>query len=289
MSPGLTPGFGAAMNDDEPADFHREPSGSFIAPLGRALAILSSFPPQERWLAVSDIALRTRTPVSTAARLLKSLAVLGYVRHCEQRRKYRLTAAVLSLGYAANTNTVIQQAALGGMRALAQEGGVCVVLGSRDRLDVVVLESCRAENSQRAAAPDPAIPVGTRLSLAESPMGWALLAALPKLEHQYLLDSLERRQKREWPRVRRRLSEAIFQVHEKGFCTSLSEWDSEISVVAAPLMVQGRAPMAVACIGHSAKMTRASIERNLGPRLIGLVEGLQEAGFLEEHDGHVRY
>ena len=243
-----------------------------VAPVARVLMLLSAYTPQERWLGNRDLALRTGMPPSTVSRLAQSLVALGYLHHDAEHRKYRLAASVLALGYAAIAHSDVQRLARQHMQAFADQHKVHVTLSTRDRLDLVVLE----RSSSPAAQISLNLHVGVRMGIASSPMGWALLAALPDLERYYLLGNVERRMPREWPRLRRRSSEAISQVFKLGFCTSLGEWDRDLGIIAVPLMVPGHAPLALACVGSSAQMTKARVERELGPRLLGMATALQE-------------
>jgi DNA-binding IclR family transcriptional regulator len=76
--------------------------------------------------------------------------------------------------------------------------------------------------------------------------------------------------------VRRRTSEAIAQVLNVGFCTSLGEWDRDMGIVAAPLMIEDHAPLVLACVGSSQQMTRARVEREIGPQLLAMVSSIQQ-------------
>jgi DNA-binding IclR family transcriptional regulator len=158
------------------------------------------------------------------------------------------------------------------MQSFADASGTYVVLAARDRLDVIVLETC----ASKPATIDLELHAGARLRIASSPMGWALLAALPELERFYLLGNVERRAGRDWPHLRRRISEGISQTHNAGYCTSLGEWEPDLAIVAAPLVIRDQTPLVLACIGPSAKLGRARVERELGPRLVAAAQHLQE-------------
>jgi DNA-binding IclR family transcriptional regulator len=253
------------------------PTRPMVAPFARALAVLGTFTPQDRWLANGEIALRTGLPASTVTRLARSLVSLGYLVHDPTARKYRLSAAVLALGYAALANSDVQRLARSQMQAFADQHRVHVSLSSRDRLDLIVLESCNSLQSTVSLK----LHVGTRVGLASSPIGWALLAALPEPERNYLLNSVERRMPREWPLVRRRANTAIAQVNERGYCSLLSEWDSELAIVAAPVHIEGHDPRVLACVGAGSQLSRARVERDLGPRLLTMARLLQQAGGAE--------
>lgn len=260
-------------------------SKAFVSPLARALALLSVFSPGNRWLGTREIVQLTELPVTTAVRLLHSLTLLKYLYFDEEKQKYRLTAKVLTLGYAAIVYSEILRRAIPHMQNLAESTDTCVLLGSRDRLALVVMEICMSKSRQvnkHGYSSRPTISVGTRLPIAESPLGWALLASLPELERSYLVSNIERRSSRDWARMRRRFIEATLQLRDKGYCSSLGEWDPDIGIVAAPLMITGSSPLVVACLGIGSHMTNARIDRELGRKLLSLTNKLEEEIILEE-------
>jgi len=248
-----------------------------VTPFARALTLLAMFTPQDRWLGARELAARASLPPSTVTRIAQSLVQLGYLRHAPVEHKYRLAPAVLALGYGAIANSDVQRAARVHMQAFAEQHKVHVNLSSRDRLDLIVLESCSSAQAPLLLN----LHVGVRVGIASSPLGWALLAALPELERHYLLEHVERRTPRDWPRLRRRSSEAIVQVQQLGFCTSLGEWDHDLGIVAAPLLIPGHSPLVMACVGSSSQMTRARVERDLGPRLLAMASAIQQTGVPE--------
>ncbi|MES2999515.1 MAG: helix-turn-helix domain-containing protein [Pseudomonadota bacterium] len=250
------------------------PGRPMVAPFARALALLGVFTPRDRLLGNRELAARTMLPPSTVTRIAQSLVQLGYLHYESGERKYRLAVSVLALGYGAIANSDVQRAARVHMQAFANEHKVHVSLSARDRLDLIVLESC----SSPQALVSLNVHVGARVGMASSPMGWALLAALPELERYYLMENVERRMPREWPRLRRRSSEAIAQVYQMGFCSSLGEWDHALGIVAAPLVSEGQAPLALACVGASSQMTRQRVERELGPKMLALATAIQQEG-----------
>jgi len=243
---------------------------SMVTPLVRALDIFLAFNGQDRWLGNSQLADRTRLPASTVSRIAQTLAHLGYLCYDSQARKYRLAPAVLGLGYAAIAHSEVQQVARASMQDFAQQHKVHVCLAARDRLDLVVLESHSDAQAQAVRLPQ----VGLRVGIAHSPLGWSLLAALPELERFYLFENVEHRMPREWVSLRRRASEGIAQVQEKGYCAAIGEWAPELGIVAAPLVLEGQSPYVLACIGPSARMTRARVERELGPRLLAMTRAI---------------
>lgn len=245
-----------------------------VAPFARALALLYAFTQQDRWLGNGDLALRTGLPAPTVTRLAQSLVSLGYLLHDPVERKYRLAAAVLTLGYAAFANSEVQRVARAQMQAFANQHFVHVILSSRYRLDLIVLERCASPQSTLSLN----LHIGARVGIASSSMGCALLAVLPEPERYYLLNNVERRMPREWPRLRRLSSEAMAQVYEKGYCSSSSESDPGLGIVATPVLIMGQEPRVLACVAPGSQLSRARVERELGPRLLGMANLLQQAG-----------
>lgn len=245
-----------------------------VMPLARALSVLASFAPNEVWLTNTEMAERCRLPRSTVSRMAQSLVALGYLLHSPETHKYRLAASVLALGYAAIANSDARQLARVKMKAFAEEHGVQMTLSTRERLDMIVVESFSGMQKSSFVS----LPVGARVGIASSPLGWGLLAALPRQERYYLLENVERRIPDEWAQLRRRCSQAIAQVHESGFCSSLGGCPRELGIVAVPVMAPGDAPWVLACVGSSAEMTRVKVERMLGPCLVGLAAALAQTG-----------
>ena len=251
-------------------------SRPMVEPFARALSLLSAYTPAERWLSRQSLCERTNLPLSTTTRMVQTLTDLGYLIQEEGGRRFRLAPAVLALGYAATTNTEVQQIATQHMPVFADRHRLHVSLSARDRLDMIVLESVQGTQAPLALN----LHVGARLTIASSPVGWALLAALPELERFYLLENVARRMPREWTRLKRRVHEAVAQMQAQGFCSSLGEWDREMGVVAAPLMVEGEAPLVLTCVGASQQMTRARVEREIGPQLLAMASNIQSGAAL---------
>jgi len=243
-----------------------------VLPFARALELLEAWTPRDRWLGNLELSLRTGLPRSTVNRLVHALVEVGYLHYSPSERKYRLAAAVLALGYGAIANSAVQRAARAHMQAYAEQHKLQVTLSAREGLDLMVLESCSTPQAPVTLN----LTVGFRVSIASSPLGWALLAALPDLERFYLLEHVQRRLAREWSRLRRRLMEGIAQVQQAGWCASLGERDQDLGILAAPLVVAGHGPLVLACIGASARMTRARVERELAPRLLAMATAIQQ-------------
>jgi DNA-binding IclR family transcriptional regulator len=237
-----------------------------VTPFARALALLTAFTPRDRWLGNRALAARTGLPTSTVTRIARSLVLLGYLHYTPTEHKFRLAVPVLALGYAAIANSGLQRAARVHMQAFARQHKVHLNLSYRDRLELIVLESCGSHPWQ-----DVLDPVGRRVDIESSAMGWALLAALPELERDYLLDNVKQRTPPD--SVRCRLTEAIAQMNRRGFCTSV-ERDGSLGVLSTPLRIGDHAPLVLGCMADSSQMSRQRVERELGPRLLAMATSL---------------
>lgn len=243
----------------------------FITPLARGLAILAAFRPSDGWVGNKDIASRVELPVATTNRLLKSLTLLGYLERSDQHRKYRLAPAVLSLGYAAVAHNDVKQLVRPRLRKFAEQQKLVVMLGYRDKFDVVLLDVAHSSSSVLSLRLEP----GARLPLAESALGWALVAGLPKPEQDYLLGRIANRYGDAAQTVTQRMRQALEHVERTGYCVSPGLRGPEITAVAAPLVApDGSRVLTIACAGVTTSLGGERIHRQLGPELAALAEGL---------------
>lgn len=253
-----------------------------VTPFARALSVLSAFTPEDRWLCNSELAQRTGLPASTVTRMTRSLVILDYLRCAAGARRFCLGPSVLALGYRAAAPTEVHLTANQSMSMFAERHQVHVHLSTRDRLDLVVIDSCRTSAIPESLQPG----IGSRLGLASSAAGWALLASLPEVERSYLLRSVEHRPRQgpqyerggERGQMHRRSSEAIGQVREDGFCVALGESGQPMTMVAAPIQLPGQAPLALSCTGPSMRMGRTRSVRELGPALVRMAQEIQHSG-----------
>ncbi|MGH6626856.1 MAG: IclR family transcriptional regulator [Burkholderiaceae bacterium] len=259
----------------DPPDPQAMASRPTVTPFARALSVLAAFTSEERWLCNGDLVERTGLPASTVTRMTRTLVTLGYLRCAADTRKFCLSPSALALGYRAAADTEIHRTANQRMSLFAERHQVHVNLCSRDRLDLVVIDSCRTSAIPASLQPG----IGTRLGLASSAAGWALLASLPDAERNYLLQSAEHRPSCDWSReggqIRRRSSEAIGQVRQGGFCVALGASGQPMTMVAAPIQLPGQAPLAVSCMGPAMLMGRARSVRELGPALVRMAQEIQ--------------
>lgn len=243
----------------------------FVSSLARGLEILRAFSPSDRLLGNQEIAARTGLPKPTVSRLTHTLTRLGYLTYSERLGKYQLGPPVLALGYAVLANMGVRQIARPHMQALADLTGVSVALGSRDRLNLIYVEYCHP-----ASAVTLRLDVGARIPIATTSMGRALLAALPEVERQYLMDCIARREGDRWPLLRARIERAMEEYAERGFTTSIGEWEKDVNAVGVALRPADGSPiLAFNCGGPAFLLPPERLETEVGPRLVHLVRNVE--------------
>lgn len=239
----------------------------FVNAIARGLEILRCFRPGETYLANAELASRTGIPKPTVSRFTHTLTKLGYLLLSESDGKYRLASGVLALGYSMLANMDVREIARPAMRELAEYSKGAVSIGIRDRLSMVYVESCRS--SSRVALQ---LAVGSRIPLATTAIGRAVLAGLPQEERDYLLDHIRLADEENWPRIKLGIEQAQLDIAERGFCLSVGELHSEIHAVGVPLIgVEQEKALAFNCGGPAFLLPREKLESDIGPRLVQLV------------------
>jgi DNA-binding IclR family transcriptional regulator len=257
-----------------PASRGRANGGSdrkFVSALARGLEVLRAFTPTEGLLGNGELVARTGLPKPTVTRLTYTLTKLGYLTYVERLGKYQLAPAALALGYSALANMRIRQIARGPMQKLADYADASVALGTRDRLDLIYVEHCRSKQGMMLR-----LGLGSRIPIATTAMGRALIAGLPETERDWLLGYLRRDAGKGWPKLRVGIERAIEDVATRGFTLALGEWERDINAVGVPLLApDGSGAFAFNCGAPSFHFTRDRLERDIGPRLVNLVRNVE--------------
>ena len=245
---------------------------NFITPLARGLGLLRAFNASNQWLGNLELASRAGLPKSTASRLAKSLATLGYLDYSRERHEYRLAGGVLALGYAAVANSPFRALAHADLQRFADDHHLFVAIGERDRSEIMMVECFHSNSSVLTMRLD----VGSRVPIANTAAGWALLSALPESERSFLLDHMKKRYGRGWREISRELTQAVSQIEQKGYCVSFGNWRSEVTSVAVPLVAADEAAiMTVICSGAAPFLSSQRIFKEVGPSLVALATRLK--------------
>lgn len=244
----------------------------FVTALARGLEVLRAFGPGSGPLGNQEIAEFANLPKPTVSRLTHTLTKLGYLNYLPRLGKYELGTPVLALGYAALANMQVRQLAHQDMQELATYADASVALADRNRSSMLYVHNCVGRSTLALR-----IEVGTRVPIALTSLGRALLAAIPDLERDYLLDHIKRRfDKKAWNSLEKSIKTCMDQVAKRGFCLVDAEWRQHVRAVAVPLVLPGdRGVMALNCAGPSVKLTIEQLESDLGPRLVHLARNVE--------------
>ena len=253
------------------ADFVPGNDRKFVVALARGLEVLRVFTPSDGLLGNQEISARTGLPKATVARLTYTLTLLGYLSHIERLGKYQLAPAALALGYSTLANMRIRQIARPHMQALANYSGGSVALGSRDRLNLLYVEHCRAKSAVMLR-----LDLGSRIPIATTAMGRALIAAVPEKEREFLMRHIARREGKAWPKVRVGLERAVKDLASRGFTLSVGDWQRDVAAVGAVLIPSdGSGLFAFNCGAPAFHFSRARLESDIGPRLVNMVRNIE--------------
>lgn len=249
----------------------RKDRRKFVSALARGLDVLRAFQPGSGPLGNQEIAESTGLPRPTVSRLTYTLTQIGYLNHIARLGKYELGTPVLALGYAVLSNMQVRQLAHSRMQELALHADASVALAARDRLSMLYVHNCVGHSTLALR-----IEIGSRVPIALTSLGRAMLAALPDAESSYLMDRMRVRCKDDWSKLKRRIDLSIRQVEKRGFCLVDGEWRPHVRAVAVPLVYpDNTGVMALNCAGSNVKLTVEQLENDLGPRLVHLAREIE--------------
>jgi DNA-binding IclR family transcriptional regulator len=267
-----------------PADVHPLGGGiemvardrQFANTLARGLAVLRCFKVGEPLLGNKEIAQRTGLPKATVSRLAHTLIELGYLRRNAEFGKYELASAVLSLGYPLLGNMRIRQVARPFMKELADHVNGSVSAGLRDHVNMVYVETCRA-NEALPRRPD----IGSSLPIVQSAMGRAWLAAATEAEREHALREIRHQTPEAWRSHRAAVEQGYRDQRARGFCISHGDWEEGTWAVAVPMRRRaGEETLVFNCSTPALGARKRQLETEIGPRLVAMVRSIEHAAGL---------
>lgn len=250
----------------------------FASTLATGLAVLGCFGSGALTLGNKDIAERLTLSRPTVSRLTFTLVGLGYLRKDRQTGKYSLGPAVLSLGYPLLSQLLIRRVAAPEMLELARYARGPVSVGTRDRLQVVYVETVQGHDTN-ATKPD----IGSTRPFLRTAIGRALLSALETKERALVLTRLQQTFPEDWQAFGAATTQAQADIKTRDFCVVSGDWQPTLSAVAVPMKapVNGMA-LAFNLTVPSYATDQNQLEKSLGPRLVGLVRSIEyKLGLLE--------
>ncbi len=250
-----------------------------IRSVEKALSILEAFDSRTPELGVTELSSRTGFPKSVTHKLLRTLAIKGFVRQDHTSHRYRIGPAILAVaGALLNTDPLIREGTPV-LQRLSRMTSHTATLGILDRSEVLFVAAVEGTHAIRAG-----VRVGDRRPLHATATGKVLLAGLNDTELNTLLGLGPLQQFTPTtvtdPEVLRR---ELQLVRRRGTAYNLGERVSEASAIAAPAfdytnqVVAGMAVVFPANMGNRvfAEFARAVIacgqelSAHLGARQIG--------------------
>lgn len=250
---------------DEGADSRR-----FVTALARGLDVLACFHVDEKWLTNAEIAARTGLPKPTVVRLAYTLCVLGYLRHSRESGKYALGDSLAALGITMVSNLKLRRIARPYMQDLADRYDISVSLGIRNGLSVLYVENCRS-----GAPLSLGLDLGSRIPVAETAMGHALLAVMEPRERERLLAEVRQAEPARWPRLRQAIEAGCAHWQARGFTVVVRDWQTDIAGVGAAIRQPDGRVITFNAGGSASKFPRELLEQEVGPQLARMVKGLE--------------
>lgn len=239
------------------------PSG--VTALSRGLEILGALVAAAGPLGNRELAQRTGLPKATVSRLTHTLVQSHYLDYDARSGRYALGGEALSLGYAALHSLDIRRVARPVMQRLADAAGFNVGLALRNRDWMVYTDTVEG-----ASLINLRLAPGSRVPIATSAIGRAYLSALSGDRLNTVLSEIAATYGAQWPEMRMRVDEAMQDYRKAGFCTSIGDWQPEISAVAAPIaLFHGQGPYALNLGGPSYLLPEDRLRCEFGPMLAG--------------------
>lgn len=255
-----------------PAERQTAKDPQFAYTLARGLAVLRSFDATSPMLSTREISERTGIARPTAARLVRTLVMQGYLKPAGSTPRYRLAASVLSFAYPLLAQLSVRQIARQDMQQLANFAKGAVSLTMRSGLDMVIVESCM-DNSALTGRPD----LGATRPIATTALGAAYYSAAGPEEQAGIRKDLRAADPSGWPALEKGLEECERQYGARGYCTSVAA-PMGIQAVATPLRsnIDGEI-LVMNCAVASFNLQADTLEEQIAPRLLNLVRSVEIA------------
>lgn len=223
-----------------------------------------------RPMGVTELAVATRLQKSNVHRILSTLRHLGYVRS-NPDSSYEPTLRVWELGQRVHARMDLPAAARPHLQRLVQETDETAHLAVFDGHEVVYLETIETANLVRAHTP-----LGGRAPAYCTASGKSLLCGQPpSVVLEVALRSV--RHTASTLTTLADLAQALKQVRERGYATSVGEFRDNVVGIAAPVL--NRRGDVVAAVGIAGPLDRlkATRVRQLAPAVMGAARDISAA------------
>ena len=236
----------------------------------RALGVLDAFDGSHPRLTLSEVAARSRTPLTTTHRLLAELVAWGALSRRPDGR-YEIGRKLWDLGLLAPVQLELRQVAAPFLLDVHTATRDTVHLAVRDGLKALYVERISGRHSAPVVSQ-----VGSRLPLHATGVGKVLLAAAPDDVVEQTLRSLTR-ETRHSVVDPRRLTRELTEVRRRGSARTSEEMSLGAASVAVPVTVERPGgPVVVAALGIVVPSTRRDTTRSV-PALQVAARGIGRA------------
>ena len=230
--PDTDAGEASASADEESAG-----TSTYLVPgLERGLRILAEFSAREPVLGAPELSRRIGIPRTTTFRLLQTLEGLGFIERANGDRQYRLSVAVLRLGFEYLSSLELTDFGTPVLERLRDATGLSTHLLIRDERDVVFVAKAQTREPMFSSVK---VHVGTRLPAHATVHGQVLMGdlTLAELRALYPEKQLERYTERT-PATVADLYARVREFAQQGYAVSEASFETGISVVSAPVRDQ---------------------------------------------------
>ena len=251
---------------------------SSVQSLAKAFRLLEAIAASEADLTLSELAAAAQLDPGTTHRMLNTLAGLGYVDRVAGRR-FTLTLKVLDLGFRAIGRQDMRSLARPLLRSLVGEVSEAASVGVLSGSDVLYVERMRAGLTRLGVD----IRVGTLIPAAASMIGWSILAALPDVDREGVLQQKSKQVDYREIAPPADLAETLAAVRARGYALSPSIISTGLTVLAVPVRDGDGYPVAgLSVAAPSIRMTAEELRsRALEPLLTAarlIARGLEASG-----------
>ncbi len=255
---------------DTPVTSDADQAQKYIVPgLQRGLQILRAFNRNRPEIGAPEIAKELEIPRSTVFRLMQTLEYMGFLEKTGSGSDYRLSSAVLSLGFEYLASLEITELAKPVIEKLRDETGHTAHLVLRDGKDVVFVVKAVARTTLASI-----VNIGTRLPAHGTVLGRQFLADLTEDELAALyprgeLDAFSD----QTPPSLAALKETLDADRARGYAISQSYYERGVAAIAAPVRDEtGRVVAALNITYQDGVVSKDEIE---GPLLSAVLDAAE--------------
>lgn len=256
-----------------PLDLVKRPQDARdVDSLHRGLEILRSFRSDESMLSLSEISLRLGVPRATTQRLVDTLVMHKFLFRVADGDRYQPGVSCLVVGNAFLARCAIVKVARPIMQELASRFNVDVVLGLRERLDMLCLEHCASRKDTRVR-----VSVGTSIPLTATALGRAWLWAQRSSVQGELIQSTKSERGEAGARTIPGLYSSFQEMEEHGYCLSSGDWLRDISAVGTVIILNNGVFYALSCKVAGLGSKKEFFRDEIGPALLEAAAKMKHA------------